>query len=93
MCRKVAKPEEGRQGALVTKCVEELFSALVKICNSRIAESNSIKLLLPKFLLAEKMTLKVEIPVFQGLVLPSDFSSQAGTLSSQTPTFPLGHGF
>ena len=37
---------------------------VAKIFNSRMTYSNSIKLLPPKISLAEKMTLKVEIPVF-----------------------------
>ena len=64
MYGKVAKLEEGRQGAAVTKCVKGFFFEVAKVFNLRIAESNSIKLLLPKFVLADKMTLKVEIPVF-----------------------------
>ena len=63
MYGKVAKREEGRQGAAVTKCVKEFFE-VAKIFNLRRADSNSIKLLPPKFLLAEKITLKVKIPVF-----------------------------
>ena len=61
---KVAKLGEGRQGAAVTKCVKEFFFEVAKIFYSRMTYSNSIKLLPPKNLLAEKMTLKVEIPVF-----------------------------
>ena len=61
---KVAKPEEGRQGAAVTKCVKEIFFEVAKIYISRMANSNSMKLLPPKILLTEKMTLKVDIPVF-----------------------------
>ena len=61
---KVAKSGEGRQGAAVSKCVKEFFFEVAKIFNSHMAYSNSIKLLPPKILLAEKMTLKVEFPVF-----------------------------
>ena len=59
----MAKLEEGRQGAAVTRCVKDFFE-VAKICNSRMAYSNSMKLLPPKILLTEKMTLKVDIPVF-----------------------------
>ena len=41
--------------------------------------SNFIKLL-PQKKLPEKMTLKVEIPVFKGFVHPFDFASQAENL-------------
>ena len=61
---KVAKWAEGRQEAAVTKCVKDFFFEVAKFSNSRMTYSNSIKLLPPKNLLAEKMTLKVEIPVF-----------------------------
>ena len=53
---------------------------MAKIINSLLAYS--IKLLPAKILLSEKITLKVEIPVFEGFVLRSDISSQAGTLST-----------
>ena len=49
---------------LKTKCVKGFFFEVAKIFNLRMTYSNSIKLLPPKNLLAEKMTLKVEIPVF-----------------------------
>ena len=70
MYGKVAKLEEGRQGAAVTKCVKGFFFEVAKVFNLRIAESNSIKLLLPTISFAEK----VKIPLFRGYSL----SSQAG---------------
>ena len=51
----------GREtGGCSDQVCQRTFLALAKIFNSRIAESNSMKILL----LAEKLTLKVEIPVF-----------------------------
>ena len=55
----------GREtGGCCEQVCERIFFEVAKIFNSRMAYSNSIKLLPPKILLAEKMTLKVEIPVF-----------------------------
>ena len=55
----------GREtGGCSDQMCERMFSEVAKFFNLRIAESNSIKLLLSQILLAEKMTLKVEIPVF-----------------------------
>ena len=72
----------GREtGGCCDQVCERISFEVAKIFNSCMTYSNSIKLLPPKFVLAEKMTLKVEIPVFEGFVHPSDFSSQAGTLS------------
>ena len=46
-----------------------------------ITDSNSVELFNIEFFLGEKQTSKVKIPLFKGFVLPSDFQSQAGTLS------------
>jgi len=45
-------------------CERIFFFKVAKIFNSSMAYSNSMKILPPKILLAEKMTLKVEITVF-----------------------------
>ena len=45
---------------------ERIIFKVAKISSSRMTYSNSEKLLSPKFLLAERMTLKVEIPAFRG---------------------------
>ena len=58
----------GREtGGCCEEVRERIFFEVAKIFNSRMAYSNSIKLLPPKNLLAEKMTLKVEIPLFLGV--------------------------
>ena len=41
-------------------------------------ESNSVELLNVDFFLIEKLTLKVEIPLFGGFVPPSDFPKSGG---------------
>ena len=41
-------------------------------------ESNSVELLNVEFFLIEKLTLKVEIPLFWGFVHPSDFPKSGG---------------
>ena len=41
-------------------------------------ESNSIELFNVEFFLTEKLTLKVEIPLFGGFVPPSDFPKSGG---------------
>ena len=57
----------GREiGGCCKQVRERIFVEVAKIFNSRMTYSNSIKLLPTKNLLAEKMTLKVEIPVFRG---------------------------
>ena len=68
---KVAKLEEqggqtgGRKtGGCSDQVCERNFFEVAKIFNSRMTYSTFIKLLPPKILLAEKMTLKVKIPVF-----------------------------
>ena len=65
----------GREtGGCSDQVCERIIFEVAKIFNLRMTYSNSIKLLPPKILSAEKITLKVKIPVFQGFVLPSDFS-------------------
>ena len=55
----------GREtGGCCDQVCERIFFEVAKIFNSRMAYSNSIKILPPKISLAEKMTLKVKIPVF-----------------------------
>ena len=55
----------GREtGACSDQVCERFFFEVAKIFSSHMTYSNSIKLLQPKILLSEKMTLKVEIPVF-----------------------------
>ena len=55
----------GREtGGCCEQVCERFFFEVAKIFNSHMAYSNSIKLLPPKIMLAEKLTLKVEIPVF-----------------------------
>ena len=55
----------GREtGGCCDQVCGRLFFEVAKIFNSRIAYSNSIKLLPPKIMFAEKMNLKVKIPVF-----------------------------
>ena len=41
-------------------------------------ESNSVELFNVEFFLTEKLTLKVEIPLFWGFVHPSDFPKSGG---------------
>ena len=41
-------------------------------------ESNSVELFNVEFFLTEKLTLKVEIPLFGGFVLPSDLPKSGG---------------
>ena len=41
-------------------------------------ESNSVELFNVEFVLTEKLTLKVEIPLFGGFVHPSDFPKSGG---------------
>ena len=41
-------------------------------------ESNSVELFNVEFFLTEKLTLKVEIPLFWGFVPPSDFPKSGG---------------
>ena len=41
-------------------------------------ESNSVELFNVEFFLIEKLTLKVEIPLFGGFVPPSDFPKSGG---------------
>ena len=55
----------GREtGGCCDQVCERFFFKVAKFLNLRMTYSNSIKLLPPKISLAEKMTLKVEIPVF-----------------------------
>ena len=55
----------GREtGGCCDQVCERIFFEVAKIFNLGMTYSKSIKLLSPKFLLAERMTLKVEIPVF-----------------------------
>ena len=55
----------GREtGGCCDQVCERFFFKVAKFFNSRMTYSNSVKLLSPKKNLAEKMTLKVEIPVF-----------------------------
>ena len=49
-----------------------------RIWNSYMTESNSVELLNVEFFLIEKLTLKVEIPLFWGFVPPSDFPKSGG---------------
>ena len=51
-------------GGCCDQVCERFFFKVAKFFNSRMTYSNSVKLLSPKILLAEKMSLKVEIPVF-----------------------------
>ena len=44
-----------------------------RFLSSYMTESNSGKLFGPEFLLTEKLTLKVKIPLFGGFIHPSDF--------------------
>ena len=41
-------------------------------------ESNSVELFNVEFFLTEKLTLKVEIPLFEAFVHPSDFPKSGG---------------
>ena len=41
-------------------------------------ESNSVELFNVEFFLTEKLILKVEIPLFEGFVHPSDFPKSGG---------------
>ena len=59
-----------------------IFFQIGKIGAPYITDSNSVELFNVFIFLAEKQTSKVKIPLFKGFVLPSDFQSQAGTLSS-----------
>ena len=55
----------GREtGGCCDQVCGRIFFKVAKFFNSRMTYSNSVKLLSPKKILAEKMTLKVEIPVF-----------------------------
>ena len=49
-----------------------------KIGSSYMTESNSVELFNVDFCLTEKLTLKVEIPLFGGFVLPSDLPKSGG---------------
>ena len=49
-----------------------------RIWNSYMTESNSVELFNVEFFLTEKLTLKVEIPLFEGFVHPSDFPKSGG---------------
>ena len=80
----MAKLGEGSQGAAVTKCVDEFFLRWPKSLVHASLIPNMPHFGWSKFLLAEKMTSKVEITLFWGFVHPPDFSSQAGTLSTTT---------
>ena len=55
----------GREtGGCCDQVCGRIFFKVAKFFNSRMTYSNSVKLLSPNKFLAEKMTLKVEIPVF-----------------------------
>ena len=57
----------GREtGGCCDQVCERFFFEVAKFFNSHMTYSNSIKLLPPNILLAEKTTLKVEIPVSRG---------------------------
>ena len=49
-----------------------------RIWNSHMTESNSVELFNVEFFWTEKLTLKVEIPLFWGFVPPSDFPKSGG---------------
>ena len=51
-------------------------------------ESNSVELFNVEFFLTEKLILKVEIPLFEGFVHPSDFPKSAGDPVYIYPTRP-----
>ena len=63
-------------GGFSDQVCERHFFEVAKIFSSHMTYSNSIMLLQPKVLLSEKRTLKVEIPVFEGFVLPTNFQKQ-----------------
>ena len=60
----MAKLEEGSQGAAVTKCLNEIFLRWPKSVVHASLIPNIPLFGWPTFFLAEKMTPKVEIPVF-----------------------------
>ena len=47
-------------------------------CSSYMTESNSVELFNVELFLTEKLILKVEIPLFEGFVHPSDFPKSGG---------------
>ena len=49
-----------------------------RIGSPYMTESNSVELFNVEFFLTEKLTLKVEIPLFWGFVLPSDLPKSGG---------------
>ena len=49
-----------------------------RIWSSYMTESNSVELFNVEFFLTEKLILKVEIPLFEGFVHPSDFPKSGG---------------
>ena len=55
-------------------------------------ESNSVELFNVEFFLTEKLTLKVEIPLFEGFVHPSDFPKSGGDPVYGEPDHPHSSG-